>query len=330
MQRLTLGRSTLLHGRRRTRRGTWLHDERGASAVLFALLLVPMLGFAAIAVDIGALYAERARLQISADAAALAVAQDCARGNCGNMLATAQNLVTANAGPARAAPPVLSSRPLSVTVSGSTPQQHWFAPVLGHDSTQVSASATVGWGAPGAGIAVLPLTFSWCEFAQQTGGGLPSNTTEHTIYFTKTSNTVGCTGPSNNVVPGGFAYLDPSGRCEAASEIDGRTMSSTGNSVPSACTPADFSAWIGRTVLLPLFDEAGLTGSNAWYKVYGFAAFRITGYSLGGQYNTTPKPCGGNERCVRGYFTRFVDLSERFTYTDDGPNLGTSIVKLIR
>ena len=55
-----------------------------------SLLLVPMLGFAAIAVDIGALYAERARLQVAADAAAIAVAQDCSRGNCGDMLATAQ------------------------------------------------------------------------------------------------------------------------------------------------------------------------------------------------------------------------------------------------
>ena len=70
-----------------------LEGERGASAVVLALLLVPMLGFAAIAVDIGALYAERARLQVAADAAAIAVAQDCSRGNCGDMLATAQEAV---------------------------------------------------------------------------------------------------------------------------------------------------------------------------------------------------------------------------------------------
>ena len=50
-----------------------LEGERGATAVVFALLLVPMLGFAAIAVDIGALYAEKARLQVAADAAAIAV-----------------------------------------------------------------------------------------------------------------------------------------------------------------------------------------------------------------------------------------------------------------
>ena len=118
-------------------------DERGATAVMFALLLVPMLGFAAIAVDVGALYAEKARLQVAADAAAIAVAQDCSRGSCGDMLATAQSLITANDGEGTAAHPVLSNAPLSVTVVGSTPKEHWFAPILGHDSTAVSAIATV-------------------------------------------------------------------------------------------------------------------------------------------------------------------------------------------
>ena len=306
-------------------------DERGATAVLFALLLVPMLGFAAIAVDVGALYAERARLQVGADAAAIAVAQDCSRGNCGDMLATAQGLITANDTAGTAAQPVLSTDPLSVTVTGGNPVEHWFAPIIGHDSTRVSATATVGWGGPSGGTAVLPLTFSWCEFAQQTGGGLPSGTVVRTIYFTKTSNTTGCTGPSNNVVPGGFAYLDTDpGACAATTGLGGQWFSKTGNSVPSACSTSDFSEWIGQTVLLPLFEESGASGNNAWYRVYGYAAFRLTGYSLGGQYNTTPKPCNGEQRCVTGYFTRFVELSDAWNYSPDAPQLGSFILRLIR
>jgi Flp pilus assembly protein TadG len=308
-----------------------LNDERGATAVVFALLLIPMLGFAAIAVDVGALYAERARLQVGADAAAIAVAQDCSRGNCGNMLATAQALITANDTGGTAARPVLSSDPLSVTVTGGTPQEHWFAPVIGHDSTRVSATATVGWGGPSGGTSVLPLTFSWCEFKQQTGGGLPSGDTVRTIYFTKTSQTTGCTGPSNNIVPGGFAYLDTDpGACEVTTALDGQWFSKTGNSVPSACSTSDFSEWLNRTVLLPLFDEAGETGNNAWYRVYGYAAFRLTGYHLGGQYSTNTRPCGGNDRCVAGYFTRFVELSDAWNYSPDAPQLGSSILRLIR
>ncbi|MGY1827784.1 MULTISPECIES: pilus assembly protein TadG-related protein [unclassified Blastococcus] len=318
MQRLTL-------------RGRLRRDEHGASAVLLSLLLVPMLGFAAIAVDIGALYAERARLQVAADAAALAVASDCARGNCGDMLATAQSLVVANAGEATAGQPVLSSNPTSVTVPGSTPKEHWFAPVIGHDATQVSATATVAWGAPDRGTAVLPLTFSWCEFLQQTGGGEPSGEIEHTIYFTKTSNTVGCTGPSNLFVPGGFAYLDtPPAECEAASARNERSYSSTGNTPPSVCTPTYLKSWVGRTVLLPLFDSSGDTGTNAWYHVFGYAAFHITGFHFGGQFSTAVQPCKGNDRCVSGYFTEFVDLDDAFSYSPDAPQLGASILRLIR
>ncbi len=307
------------------------HPERGAVAVVLSLLMIPVIGFAAIAVDVGALYAERARLQVAADAAALAVAADCARGACGNMTATASSLVTANNDGASAAPPVLQNSPLRVTVNGSDPVQHWFAPVIGHDSTRVTASATVAWGGPERGTAVLPLTFSWCEFLQQTGGGLPSGSTVRTIYFTKTSNTVGCTGPSNNVVPGGFAYLDtPADKCAAASARNQRTYSSTGNTPPNTCSQAYISSWVGKTVLLPLFDSSGATGSNAWYHVFGYAAFRITGYSFGGQFDTTPKPCSGNERCVSGYFTRLVDLSEAFSYSSDAPSLGASVLELIR
>jgi Flp pilus assembly protein TadG len=305
--------------------------ERGATAVVFALLLVPMLGFAAIAVDIGALYAERARLQVGADAAAIAVAQDCSRGNCGDMLATAQALITANDTTGTAARPVLSSDPLSVTVTGGLPVEHWFAPVIGHDSTRVSATATVGWGGPSGGTAVLPLTFSWCEFEQQTHGGLPSGELVRTIYFTKTSQTTGCTGPSNLQVPGGFAYLDTDpGACAATTGIHGQWFSKTGNSVPSVCAESDFAGWLGRTVLLPLFEESGSSGNNAWYRVYGYAAFRLTGYHLGGQYSSTPTPCGGNDRCVAGYFTRFVELSDAWNYSPDAPQLGSSILRLIR
>jgi Flp pilus assembly protein TadG len=306
-------------------------DERGAAAVVVSLLLVPIMGFAAIAVDVGAVYAERARLQVAADAAALAVAQDCARGACGDMQATADALVAANAGEAAAAPPVLSSNPTSVTVTGSHPTEHWFAPVLGFDATRVTASATVTWGAPDAGTAMLPLAFSWCEFSQQTGGGLPSGTTVRTIRLTKTSGTVDCTGPSRNIVPGGFGYLvtDP-GRCRATSAVGGRSYSSTGNTPPSSCSPQHFSSLAGRTVLLPIFDEFGGTGSNAWYHVYGYAAFRITGYALGGQFDTARRPCTGNDRCIAGYFTRWVELSDAFTTSPTAPDLGAEILRLIR
>jgi Flp pilus assembly protein TadG len=310
-------------------------DERGAAAVTLALLLIPMLGFAAIAVDIGSLYAERARLQVAADAAAIAVAQDCSRGNCGDMLATAQGLITANDGEGTAARPVLSSAPLSVTVTGSTPKQHWFAPVIGFDSTAVSATATVGWGAPSQGTAMLPLTFSWCSFLKQTNGGIPSTETLQIIKLTKSAGVNSCAGPSGNVVPGGFGFVETdAGHCSVTSGIDLVMNSDTGQAAPNGCEPADFAAMVDKTVLLPLFDEYGENGSHAWYRVYGYAAFHLTGYQFVGQYKVGTKPCGpgsnGTDRCVTGYFTRFVELSDAWKYSPNAPTLGASILRLIR
>jgi Flp pilus assembly protein TadG len=311
-----------------------LDGERGATAVILSLLLVPMLGFTAIAVDIGALYAERARLQTAADAAALAVAQDCARGNCGDMLATAQALIVANDGEGSASYPVLTNDPLSVTVQGNKPQEHWFAPVIGLDSTAVSATATVGWGGPSGGTSVLPLTFSWCSFKAQTNGGLPSTTTPQTIMFSKSDSGSTCFGPSGNEVPGGFGFVTPdAGTCQATHSIDQTLPSDTGVSMPGSCSKADFDRWLNQTVLLPLFDESGGTGTGAWYRVYGYAAFKLTGYAFNGSTKSGNKVCGpgtnSSDRCVTGYFTRFVELSDAWNYSPDAPQLGASILRLI-
>ena len=48
--------------------------------------------------------------------------------------------------------------------------------------------ATAKWGAPDRRQAIFPLTFSWCEWQAQTGGGW-SGTTPQTILLTKTSTT---------------------------------------------------------------------------------------------------------------------------------------------
>jgi hypothetical protein len=217
-----------------------------------------------------------------------------------------------------------------VTVRTTATRTDLFAPVLGVRSSSVNASATVAWGAPSGGTAVLPLAFSWCEWQQQTGGALPSDTTSRVIYLSKTSGTVDCTGPSNNVVPGGFGWLTVnSGSCSTRTSIGNIIASDPGNSVPNGCSTSSFSALLGTTVLLPLFDSYSGSGSGATYRIFGYAAFQLTGYSFGGQYSAGTGTCNGNARCIKGYFTRLVDVSDAFTY--DGPvapQLGASVLKL--
>lgn len=302
--------------------------ERGGVAVVVAFLIVPLIGFAAIAIDVAAMWSDRQRLQISADAAALAIAQDCAHQNCGVPADTARQFTNANFGAGANAvvlTPALSPSTGRVQIRAQTVSEHLFAPVLGFDSANVSASAEARWGAPTGGRSAMPLAFSYCEWLAQTGGGVPSQTQIRTIYTTKGSNT-DCTGPSNLIVPGGFGWVVPNvGSCGVDSVITSRLSSDTGANGPHACKTT-FEGYLGKIVLLPIFEKSGGTGSGAWYQVYGYVAFRLVGYqfpSLGTAGNT-----GGCSKCLRGYFTEFVDLDDAFEYDASAPDLGATIVGL--
>jgi Flp pilus assembly protein TadG len=303
-------------------------DERGAVGVVVAMLMVAIMGFAAVSIDAAALWNQQLQLQTGADAGALAIAHDCAVGACGSPSQTAQTMASSNMNSDTATATVLSLTSSQVTVRNTGTRNFWFAPVLGFDSGTITTQATATWGAPTGGTAVLPLTFSYCEFLAQTGGLQPSGTVERIVDFTKSSGVPGCTGPSNNVVPGGFGWLTVnSGSCQTTSSIGGILGSDPGNSVPSSCSSGDLASVQGKTVLLPIFDQAYGTGSSATYKIYGFAAFKITGYFFGGQ-NAWNKPCSGNARCIRGYFTKFAGTLDAFDYGPSAPKLGTSVVNL--
>jgi Flp pilus assembly protein TadG len=307
-----------------------VRDERGAVAVIVALLMVPLIGFAAISLDVAGMWREKQQLRTGADAGALAIAQDCGAGRaaCGTPSQTAQEMAAANHSTGGATGTVVDISSSKVTVQASATRNHLFAPILGVNSTLIKAEATVQWGSPGGGTAMLPLAFSWCEWQQQTGGAQPSGTTSRTVYLTKTSGTTDCTGPSNNVVPGGFGWLTVnSGTCGTTTSIGNVIASDPGNSVPSSCSTADLVNLQNKTVLLPLFDSVTGTGAGATYRLYGYAAFTITGYHFGA-LSTWNGPCNGNDRCIRGYFTRFVALGEAFTYSATAPSLGASIISL--
>lgn len=308
-----------------------LKDDRGAVAVIVAILMVPLLGFAAISLDVAATHAEKQQLQTGADAAALAIAQDCSRNTCGAPRSTAQSFATANSNSGAAVAsvnPVPTAASGRVRVSNAAVRQHWFAPVLGVDSTDVSVSASAGWGSPTGGRAGLPLVFSWCDFKAQTGGGIPSGTTERTVFLPKKANT-GCNGPSGNPVPGGFGWVrqDPSGSCQATSRIDGQLSSDNGNN--QKCSTAQFTAIQNKTILLPISGSAGGNGANAWYRIYAYAAFKVTGYFFSPNAKWNGSGCSTSQYCIKGYFTQLHDRDPNFTYGPSAPNLGASAVYLL-
>lgn len=301
--------------------------ERGATSVMVALLMVPLMGFAAVTIDLGAMWSDKTKLHNGADAAAIAIAQACGRNNCGSPSSTAQTYVTANAGTGATATIMNGTVTPStgkVKVKASKVRQHWFAPVLGKEQSSVAAESTATWGGIGKAI-TISTTVSWCSFKQQTGGGLPSATTEYTIKL-RESNT--CAGPLSTVVPGGFGWLKPNkDNCLVETQVGNLQLSDPGNSPANSCSTSDWVSLQNTTVLVPIYDLAAGTGSNAVYRIYGFAAFRLTGYYFAGQYGWN-NPCNGNNRCIRGYFTNYVDISTAYETSPTAPKLGATAVRL--
>jgi hypothetical protein len=194
---LTASLARLILGRLR-------RDERGVIAAFVALLIAGgvLLGMAALVIDVGQIYQERAELQNGADAAALGVARSCALGSCSPGVAgqladgNASSLtggtegisLVCGSGSLGACPPAtgsLASCPpappagtnfvevytATQTASGSTLLPPVFATTLlgnsSYQGTTVHACAQVEWGPPAAATADA-LTISACEWDQAT------------------------------------------------------------------------------------------------------------------------------------------------------------------
>ncbi|MGY5884691.1 pilus assembly protein TadG-related protein [Modestobacter lacusdianchii] len=304
-----------------------LADERGAVAVMVALMLVPLLGFAAIAVDVASLYADREQLRNAADSAALAVATDCARGACANPVATATAALTANAGAADAAGATLRTPDVAltgntVTVTVSADQAHWFAPVLGIDSTRVTATATATWRAMSTGVAQLPLAISWCEYKQQIAKYPLTSTVPRRLDWELGWLSL-CTGPGGGLVFGGGHALtgtDSSTVCRSTSSVGQFIGISIWSSVlPNRCSASHLDSLIGTDLQIPVWDyvDGWIFGNRA--HVYGYALFHLTGYQL-----TSSEPV------FYGYFTRAVVAGAPASSTSTAPaaDLGATSISL--
>ena len=147
--------------------------ERGAVAIIVAILATALIGFAAIGVDVANMASDKQQLQNGADAVALAIAQDCSADttNCTDnnpvLLETTLEgappklaIENKNDGQARVDSVKFSGavgNEVTVTVSDET--EHWFAGIFEKNESTISARGTAGWGKM-SGHAGLPLVLS--------------------------------------------------------------------------------------------------------------------------------------------------------------------------
>lgn len=328
--------------------------ERGAAGVMVAVMMVVLIGAGALAVDTGQIYAERAQLQNAADAGALAGADICSEtGGCtqANAKAVAEALANSNSNDNKSTVQSVNlSVPGEVTVTTSTKDgttnagflSKMFASALNAPAATVGATATAKWLYPTKGITVLPLTFAPCEFKDD---GLP-----HKILTQGGGGGAqDCNGlnPSNQIIPGGFAWLNPDGStgCKVTAEIGQWSKTSAGEAVPNGCIDLFNSSLnpslAGSTVALPVYKYTckGMpaaqfgtcNGSSVQYFIEKWAGFKIQAWNLSGQAKYDPTPVfSGSEKGLYGTFVGYSADPNLFTGGTTTPTGNVVVLGLIK
>lgn len=326
--------------------------ERGAIAVMVAILMVSLIGFTAFALDVARMADQKAQLQNGADASALAIASNCNMNpsTCAGSASSLANQYTpANSLDGSAVPSSITfPTSNSVTVGTKTPGSGLsliFARIFGRSSVMVTASATAAWGPPGKGSG-FPLAFSracYPDLSSTSSGPIEKFAYKPGMY---------CTGPSGTQTPGGWGWLD-STNCQTSTTAGQTNIGSDpGNNLPNGCATI-LQSWVDKInaggevdVTFPIFDTVTAQGTNALYHIIGYATLRIIGWKLAGGSNNAPGAfrntaaaltslgissiyacSGGSDRCVIAQFIRFDTSDPSFTQ-GGGQDLGTTVVYL--
>lgn len=340
--------------------------EKGAMSVIMAITLVVLLGFTALVVDVGLLYAERAQLQNGADAAVLGIAQRCANeptsSDCTSTSPVAARLARRNANDNLTAIQSISlvkstttaSTARVTTMSQDTSRADgrvslFFARIFGKNDAAVGAIASARWGSPVKGTTVFPMTVSLCQVENRVDGAIQLLQLHGTLS-SPGPNGVCTPSSSGQVVPGGFGWLPQvSGTCGGFIDLNLQQAGSVpGNSGPGNCDAvytfwkSEISAGRKPVILIPAFWKVDGTGSGAVYRMKTFAAYEITGWKFSGgnegpdvkevfhntaTYSSPATECKGDCRGIIGKFVKYVSLAEGYEL---GPvdQFGATVVQM--
>ena len=303
---------------------TFSRDQSGVAAIIVVILMTVFLGFAALAIDIGHIMVVRNELQNAADAAALAGASylcpqtppaspqppqwamastqaTAAIGlNQSDRITLTSGVVQTGYWNIAQTPPGLQGTGITpgpqdypavkVTVTKSAgenggPVQHWFAPVIGIKTSDVSATATAVMASPGTALpgAVMPIVIGQAVAKQWTGYNNPANQIYiGSDYHYPTANAGQWTSflTQENDVPD-IRNLLASGN---------PAQLSIGDSIwtePGTKNTLFTSVPVGTNVLLPVVANIV---TDSWQPIVGFIGFHITA------------SVGGSGKYIEGYF----------------------------
>lgn len=276
-------------------------EERGAVTVIIAIMIIVLLGMAAMVVDIGAAQARKAQLQDAADAAALGIAQRCfestltlVSGCAADIRATATGVAggyatqNVNDGSANVTSVAFTASTVTVTLTSSQPS--FFAQIWNVDDTTIHADATADWGQ---GAVPLPLAYHACS--------LPAPSATATVFLRY--DLLDPEAARCGLIPGVMDLLGPGwvtqtdlislddglsllgSDCSYSVDLVAYVSTTLTKVLPTQCA-ASASRLVGKQVLLPVYDRVlvpivvnGVLLGNG-YRVTKYALVKLTGYDF--------------------------------------------------
>jgi Flp pilus assembly protein TadG len=276
--------------------------ERGQAFVLTAVAMVMVLGMAALVLDVGNWFRDKRRLQGTADAAALAGAQQLPD-NAAGAKAMALSYANQNGGDVAGANIVITSvyeANDTIAVKGQRNDSAIFSKVLGNVGANITANAKARVGPPAQALHVAPMVVYCCHSLIQncSNDHLPQFNVPTTLQYDKMG------------APGAFGMLDLNGEGGAvgsSTEAEwilkgfdkylglGKYKSDPGAKFSSSNVRGALDDRLNTVLLFPVFKTLDGTGSNADYDIIGWIGFHLTGYTT-----------NGNEATLTGYFTQYI------------------------
>ena len=291
------------------------HSDDSGVATIFVVITMPLLIlFAALVLDGGRAYIARRETQNSADAAALAMATDCAMG-----LPTCVSGAVATAGNYKRSTTQRSSITdenvvasdtycdIAAGLCKATMQQSigfTFAPGGG----AVTRSGIARWGGIRAASVASPITIAACEWSQ----AILEGTEAVEFFLDDPKPQTGCSSPS-----GGFGRLSATNDAQGHECITKPVQDGSGDWVIDGKSGNDLQKlWdcfnkvldqpneADRTIYVPLYDDGNCGGrcqGNKNYVIEGYAVLQLKGYFIKKEtrFPADPPPAPSTDWCMK-------------------------------
>lgn len=279
---------------RRTSAGAGRAEEHGAIAVMVAIVMVLVMGLAALALDSGNGWQTRRSLITATDAAALGAAEVYAQnGNgCAGVPASFVGANVAAASVTGCSRADLGPGAAAVTVQAKVPLHYTFAGIIGVGDRDVHSTTTAAYGQPlgVTGLRPLGLCSASAAYQEWVTSGMSTPFTV-TIPYGKSA-----PGDCGANVPGNWGVQDFNGG--ANSNNDTKTWITDGypglvtapGSIPgdtgafsnSLASALDTLVASGAPFQLPVYDRASGNGSNAQFHITGFVTVVLVAFDATG------------------------------------------------